>query len=162
MISRTLWHKGTKGQAMVEAAFVLFILIVLTFGMTEFGRAMYTKNTLTNASRAGARQAVVTPSLPIPSGYVNLQTDCTQYGTTGDDPVYQAVCNSLVTGIDKTQVAVSISNANPNNPALPNDPVTVSVRYSNFASVLPNLFGQGPGKIPFPNTLTAATTMRYE
>ena len=42
---------------MVEMAFVLFLLVVLIFGMTEFGRAMYIKNTLNNAARAGVRAA---------------------------------------------------------------------------------------------------------
>ena len=148
---------------MVETAFVLFILVMFAFGVTEFGRAMYTKNTLNNAARAGARAAVVTTGLPTTSSttLVKLpQTDCTKYGTTGDDPVYQAVCNSLFSGITKSQVSVSISG--PNNPAKFNDTITVEVDYgtagqanTGFQSVVPKL-------ILIRNVLTGQASMRYE
>ncbi|HTP65052.1 MAG TPA: TadE/TadG family type IV pilus assembly protein [Geobacteraceae bacterium] len=52
-----------NGQAMVETALIIFYLITLFLAMTEFGRTMYTKNTLNNATRGIARIAVVSLAL---------------------------------------------------------------------------------------------------
>lgn len=60
---RTLRHyrKDCKGNAVVEFALVLPILLLVLFGITEFGRAIMTKNILHTASREGARLAAVSP-----------------------------------------------------------------------------------------------------
>jgi len=57
------------GTAMVEFAILLPLLLLLVFGMTEFGRMLYTKSTLTHAAREGVRRAVVTPA-----AYANAST----------------------------------------------------------------------------------------
>ncbi len=49
-----------RGAAMVELALSLMILMLIVFGITEFGRVMYTKLLLNNAAREAARTAVVT------------------------------------------------------------------------------------------------------
>lgn len=154
-------HSQTKGQAMVEMAFVIFILVLLVFGITEFGRALYTKNTLTNAARAGARQAVVTPGLTNTGGLISLNCGATCPPGAGDDPngcVYKAICDSLFSGIDKSQVKVSISGGtggSSSNQGQTNDTITVEVDYMNFQSVVPKL-------IPIRKILTASAAMRFE
>ncbi len=45
---------------MVEAAIVLPILLLLIFGIVEFGRAFNAKNTLNQASREGVRRYALT------------------------------------------------------------------------------------------------------
>ena len=57
---------------MVETALVLPLLILIVFGITEFGRAMFMTNTLNNAAREGARRAVVKSS---PLDIANLKKD---------------------------------------------------------------------------------------
>src|SRR5438105_11295621 len=47
------------GNAIVEMALLLPVLIGLTFGAAEYGYAMYVKHTLQGASREGARASVV-------------------------------------------------------------------------------------------------------
>ncbi len=158
MTSRTFWHKRTKGQAMVETAFILFILVLLAFGITEFGRAMYTKNSLYNAARAGARQAIVT--LNLTTDTQSLSPNCNYGGSpSGNDLVYQAVCNSLYAGINKGQVSVQILAP---SPLQSGNSITVNLTYgtqgnasTGFQSVVPQL-------IPITNVLTASSTMRYE
>jgi len=60
------------GVALVEAAFVLPILLVLAIGMLDFGRAFQTKSLLDQAAREGARVAVLTsPDLDIVTARVN-------------------------------------------------------------------------------------------
>jgi len=54
-----IFAKDKKGQSLVEFALVLPLLLLILFGITEFGRAIMTKNVLHSASREGARLAVV-------------------------------------------------------------------------------------------------------
>jgi Flp pilus assembly protein TadG len=48
-----------KGAALVEFAFVLPILLILVFGIIEFGFLLYNKAVITNASREGAREGIL-------------------------------------------------------------------------------------------------------
>lgn len=47
--------KAQSGAVLVELALVLLPLLVLVFGITEFGRAVYQYNALTKGVRDGAR-----------------------------------------------------------------------------------------------------------
>lgn len=48
-----------RGVAVLEFALVVPVLLLLVFGITEFGRAWMTKNIMTQAAREGARYAAV-------------------------------------------------------------------------------------------------------
>lgn len=48
-----------RGAVLVEFALVLVLLLVLVFGIIDFGRALYTANSLNTAAREGARYAAV-------------------------------------------------------------------------------------------------------
>src|SRR5882724_1302459 len=52
-------EKPEKGQALVEFATVTLLFFTLVFGIIEFGRALWTWNTIAQATRAGARYAAV-------------------------------------------------------------------------------------------------------
>ncbi len=47
--------KNNRGQALVEIALVLPLLLLIIFGIIEFGRIFSAQLTLTHASREGAR-----------------------------------------------------------------------------------------------------------
>jgi Flp pilus assembly protein TadG len=51
---------GSSANAMIEFALVLPILLLILFGVTEFGRAISTVQVLNAAAREGARIAAVT------------------------------------------------------------------------------------------------------
>jgi Flp pilus assembly protein TadG len=51
--------QDTTGAAAVEFALVLPIILLLLFGIIEFGRAWNVRQTLTDAAREGARLAAV-------------------------------------------------------------------------------------------------------
>jgi Flp pilus assembly protein TadG len=51
--------RDQSGAALVEFALVATMLMMLIMGMIDFGRALYTKNSLTNAAREGGRFAAV-------------------------------------------------------------------------------------------------------
>ena len=50
---------GERGQAMLEVALTLPLLLLVAVGIFEFGRAYQTWQILTNAAREGARIAVL-------------------------------------------------------------------------------------------------------
>lgn len=58
---KTDTRNGERGQAMVETAIAIPLLLVLMVGIFEVGRAYETWQVLTNAAREGARMSV-TPS----------------------------------------------------------------------------------------------------
>lgn len=150
-----LTRKHSKGQALVEMAIILPLLMLLVIGIFEFGRAMYTKNTLTHAARAGARAAVVTPGITVDSD--NANNDCT-YGTDPNDIVYKTTCSSLYSGTrnDNSVINISFTDLTNNGTSTisSGDMVTVSVTFNNFEPVVPF--------IPLPDTLIGTTSMRYE
>jgi Flp pilus assembly protein TadG len=51
--------RGRSGQAIVEMALILPVLLMLVLGILEFGRAWNAKQVITDAAREGARLAVV-------------------------------------------------------------------------------------------------------
>jgi Flp pilus assembly protein TadG len=150
------------GQALVEMAIILPLLLLLVMGIFEFGRAMYLKNTLTHAARAGARTAVVTSGLvsPILGGLCS-----------NSSVVIQSTCNSLYSGIDKSDARIDIEVFAPGvdpetgtaktttaaSPPSPGDTVKVQVNINNFRSkyrIIPF--------IPLPVALSGTNSMRYE
>ena len=63
---RRLALRKQNGQAMVELAIVLPILIILVLGIIQFGVAFKNQLALTDAVRVGARQAAVSREAPDP------------------------------------------------------------------------------------------------
>jgi Flp pilus assembly protein TadG len=51
-----------RGAAALEFAIVLPLILLLLFGLIEFGLILYNKQVVTNASREGVRYAIVQPS----------------------------------------------------------------------------------------------------
>ena len=64
MINRSTVGKVARtsesGSALIEVAVVLPILLVLTMGIMDFGRAFHAKSIIDQAAREGCRLAVVT------------------------------------------------------------------------------------------------------
>lgn len=54
--------RSEKGAALIEAAITVPIILLISVGIFEFGRAYQTMQVLTNAAREGARMAVITAS----------------------------------------------------------------------------------------------------
>jgi hypothetical protein len=58
-MSNSMITKLQNGSAAVEFAICLLLLIVLVFGIIEFSLILYNKAVITNASREGARTAIL-------------------------------------------------------------------------------------------------------
>lgn len=54
-----LFAKGCKGQALVELALIMPIILLLTFGIVEFARVFSAQLVMINAAREAARCAAV-------------------------------------------------------------------------------------------------------
>jgi Flp pilus assembly protein TadG len=52
-------RRDDRGAALIEMAFTLPLLLLISIGIIEFGRAFQTWQILTNAAREGARVAVL-------------------------------------------------------------------------------------------------------
>ena len=68
--------KKSDGAALVELAIILPLLLLLAFGVFEFGRAIQAKNIIVNMSREGANLAARTQEIP--------QTIMTAIASTAD------------------------------------------------------------------------------
>ena len=134
-------RKNRRGAAVVEFAVVAPIFFLIIMGMIEFGRLVMVQQILTNASREGARLAVL---------------DDPREGSVVTDGVIQAVEDYLQGG-SITGATVTVTPDPPNSAGY-GEPVTVSVEVP-FDQVcwLPGSFFSRDGK-----KLSASTVMRRE
>jgi Flp pilus assembly protein TadG len=123
-----------SGVALIESAFVLPLLLVLTMGMLDFGRAFHTKSVLDQAAREGARIAVVT------SPDADLVTD----------KVNEVLASSGVT-------ASSVQITGPNASKM----VTVTVT-TTFTFITPGVFALVNGNYGNTIPMSGQTVMRFE
>ncbi len=89
-----------EGQALIEAALVIPLLLLIAVGIFEFGRAYQTWQILTNAAREGARMAVV----PYNPGNAAIINRVQQYMSQGQLPA-SAIAAATVT-ITPTTITV--------------------------------------------------------
>lgn len=96
-------QKGRAGQALVEFALVLPILLLFIFGIVDAGRLIYTYNTVANSARDGVRVAIVNQSA---TGTNTCDTTSPTAHAVGC-----AVASGLALQIDPTDVSVTYRNA---------------------------------------------------
>ena len=147
-IQRTRSHLGSeRGQALLETAFVLPIILLVSIGIFEFGRAYQTVQVLTNAAREGARVAV------LPNA---TQEDVKDRVTTYLKNGQIGSINSVIIDVDQ---AASISIGTENATAS-----TVTVHYPFEFMVIQNVVKlvTKTSKLGDALTLTAKAEMRNE
>ncbi|MDP2268082.1 MAG: pilus assembly protein [Deltaproteobacteria bacterium] len=132
-----------KGASAVEFALVLPMLMVISFGIIEFGAYLYNQQVITNASREGARAGIVAS------------------GPRVDLTTIAAVVNNYAKGH-------LITFGPANNPAINvtgyaaaaafSTPLTVQVTYNYSFLVIPDLIADFTRLRP----MQASSVMRYE
>jgi len=96
---------GSRGQALSEFALIAPLFFLLLFGIIEAGRFVFYYEVLSNATREGARYAIVNGENTIgDSTGPDNGTSATSDDPTGDD-VVQAVRNAAI-GVVGSQVSV--------------------------------------------------------
>jgi Flp pilus assembly protein TadG len=151
MPRRKLLRSGT-GQSLVEFSLILPVLLILVFGIIDFGMGLRSYISLTNATREGARFAAVgNPAGTYPG-------DCDGATTT---TVIGRVCVAIE-GLDLSALT-TVAVAYPGGVA-PGESVVVSADYT-YTFITPvgdimNFFSGGA----FPETLSLSTStdMRLE
>jgi Flp pilus assembly protein TadG len=130
------------GQAYVEFALVLPILLLIVMGIIQFGTAFKDYIALTDATRVGARQAAVSRSIIDPNQRV---------------PLIVQKMNDAAGTLDTSKMVVTVT---------PYDPVTNSATWAASGDVTVrasyplkiNLFGM----VVFDSTINSRTTERVE
>jgi len=105
--------RDERGQTMAEFAIVLPILVVVLFGIIQFGILFNNYLTITDAVRAGAREAAVARQSADPAGAATT-----------------AVRNAAA-DLNQTKLAVTVSSG-----WLPGSDVTVQATYPYSISLL--------------------------
>ena len=134
---------GDSGQALIEVAIALPILLALLVGIFEFARAYNVQQVITNAAREGARQGVV-----VQVSLVEIQ----------DSAVARASARLSDANISGYTIDFVCPGTCPNGAALA---VTITVPYTFvFIGPVLSLFSSGvdPGTI----NLSSTSTMRRE
>ncbi len=145
--------KNGKGASAVEFAIILPVLIVMLFGIIEFGLVLYDKAVITNASREGARQGTLFKTDPSdPSQHMScpdilnkvstvVTAYCADKVVTFKDP--PGTCNTATSTCSGTDQG---------------DELTVVVTYQYDYLVIPAFISTIAG----PITINATTIMRME
>ena len=131
--------RSESGASAVEFALLLPVLMLILFGIIEFGLALHRQSILTNASREGARLGIVLSIPPITDAAINARID-----------TYL------------TSAGITPGNVTRNSPIIPPSPVTgtpviVTLTLPYTYAVLPGLTSITP-----TINLVAQTVMRHE
>lgn len=128
-------YRKQRGAAAVEFAVVAPVFVLLIFGMIEYGRMVMVQQMLTNASREGARRAVLEGSTE-----ADVRAVVTEYLTPANIPVTDSDITILV-GDPPSAAALSTANFG--------DPIHVKVGI-NFGQV---------SWLPSPMYMSSSTRM---
>lgn len=131
-----------RGQALVEFALVIPLLVLIVFGTFDLGYAVFTNNMLNNAAREGARAGTII-------GNDNAKI-CDRVKTTA--PSLNFVCP----GDLGTRITID-----PPGSRVYEEPITVTVRY-NYQPLTPVVGSLSPGGFPLSSTSVMIVEGVYE
>lgn len=151
-----------KGAAVVEFAIVVPLLLLLLFGMVEFSLLLYNKHIITNASREGARYAIV-----VTAGARHNQTEISTVVTSWAARHLVTFGSDVLQGNDVEVCSLEEGASTwmcPNNTSSNfGDKVRVRVRYRYDFLLLPDIpvLG-GVNNLPDFLNIVGETVMNYE
>ncbi len=139
-------HRSSRrGQSVIEFAFVLPLLLLLTFGIIEFGFFVYNKQIITNAAREGARLGIIATQPRVPAT-----------GADSIESIVQGYCSThLVTFGNANSPVTNVTGYAPN--ATFGSDLSVRVQYQYTFIFFPLLLGQST-----VSSVEAVAVMRYE
>jgi len=144
--------RNEKGAAVVEFAVVLPLLLMVLFGIIEFGLLLYNKAMITNASREAARAGIVYDTDPA-TGNLNRLSEAEMR------TIVNAYCQNYLITFSSTPQTVETTTT----PAAPEtmasgEYLTVTVTYHYDYLLMPAFLSDLAGGID----LVSITTMRAE
>ena len=136
-MSRGSRYRHDTGQEVVEFALVLPLLLLMIFGIMEFGIVVFTYDTIANAAREGARYGIIHPT---------------------DDAGIEAAARALTIGLDPVALQVDPPDGEPN--FLVGDKIRVEVIYTH--NLIVGIIIQAVGGNPTMELSTVATMQREQ
>lgn len=150
--------KSEKGVSAVEFALIAPLLFVLTFGIVEFSLFLFDKAVITNASREGARAAIVYDvdgnKDYAPLSESGIKTVVKDYADNYLISLGMAGTDNLTDG----DIVVTYENGMP----VSGEDVTVAVTFTYDFLVFPNLTKLIDGSFDGTLDLVGTTVMRME
>ena len=135
-------NQTSTGNALVEFALVLPVLLMLVFGIVELSLALYDKAIITNASREAARAGVIYRATPLTNA--QIAAIATNY-----------CANNLVTFSGATEPNVTVTQLGGSTAG---NELKITVTYEYTGLLLGNMISAFTGA----KLLSASTTMIYE
>lgn len=149
--------QGERGQAVIEMALTLPLLLLVVFGIIDFGFMFQRYEVVTNAAREGARLGVLPDYTP-----VEAQNRALDYmRAAGLNGTVRACGGTEVPNTMCAQLTASTVTVAGSTPARTVNQVTVIVEYDHehgFVGPIMQLFGGGLSTV----RLRAASSMRRE
>ena len=109
---RSSRRQRSRGQALVEFAFVFPLIMFLAFAFLDVGRAVFEYNTLTNAARSAARVAVVNQIDPA-AGPWNCQANKPVESVVSPNWTFRGCAMTAGAALGVTSADVTVSYAPP-------------------------------------------------
>jgi Flp pilus assembly protein TadG len=107
--SRRCRRSGKRGQGLIEFAVVAPVLIMLVFGVFDFGRAMSANVTVANSSREGARYLIADVVSQGSSSYSSCQSGTNDSTAPSSSSAEGKAWRQLLSdGLDLTKVSMAI------------------------------------------------------
>ncbi len=123
-----------RGQSMVEFALVIPIFMLILAGILDFGFALYSRMTVINAARDGARAAVMVPDFSTITTVAQQAADSSAAGAGMTPSSVSVTC--LQTSVSLTSPATIACGPT----VVPGDSVSVTVNYT-YKTFFPLFFG---------------------
>jgi hypothetical protein len=95
-----------SGATMVEMAIILGVYLLLIIGIFDLGIATYRYNTISQAARQGARQAIVHGKLAPPA--MGVWGPATYNGMAGDGSVFAQAVTPMLVGFTLSDVSLNV------------------------------------------------------
>lgn len=126
-----------RGQSLVEFALVLPLLLVVLFGILDFGRVIYAYNAISNAARTGARVAIVDQNAS----------------------VIEATARDEAVGVEPVEISVAYPDCDEADLKVA---CTVSVEVTHQWQAVTPLIGAIVGPIPVRSTTSMSVERVYQ
>lgn len=140
---RRAFLQNRDGSVILETALMITVLLMLIFGMVDFGRVMYTSNSLISAARDGARIGAVQTTVNTANIKATVESRFNSYTFGGDN-----LTDGMITVTDN-------STASPPS-------IRVQIAYTfKWITPVARLIGWTSGG-GFTSTLHAQAEYRYE
>jgi Flp pilus assembly protein TadG len=129
-----------QGSTAVEASIILSALLLLIFGTIEFGRALWTENTMLLAVQEAGRFAMISnDSLPISCGAQSQAPSCPAPSNTPLANCAAALAQQVLSAYQAANIEISVKEDQTSAPAT----ITICASHS-FGFAAPGLLPYGP------------------